>query len=153
MRRLPNQCLPIFVLLPLIGCGFSPGAPGEASGTGGNSTVSGTAGTSGISNPLGSGGDVGITGTAGTTGTCAQAAVTINPLPPDILIVEDRSGSMNDDQTDTTCNGGCGARSKWALVTAAINQVVMGTDTKVNWGLKFFADADAQCGVNGGVAV
>lgn len=153
MRRLPNQCLPILVLLPLIGCGFSPGAPGEASGTGGNSTASGTAGTSGISNPLGSGGDVGITGTAGTTGTCAQAAVTINPLPPDILIVEDRSGSMNDDQTDTACNGGCGARSKWALVTAAINQVVMGTDTKVNWGLKFFADADAQCGVNAGVAV
>jgi hypothetical protein len=155
MRRLPNQFLPILVLLPLVGCAFAPGPAGEASGKGGNSSTGvGTAGTSGIGNPLsGSGGDVGLTGTGGTAGQCGQAAVTINPLPPDILIVEDRSGSMNDDQTDTPCNGGCGATSKWALVTAAINQVVAATETQVNWGLKFFADADAQCGVNGGAAV
>jgi hypothetical protein len=155
MRRLPNQFLPILVLLPLVGCGFSPGAPGEASGTGGGTGAgSGAAGT--IGNNLGAGlagSDVVLSGTGGTSTTCGQAAVTINPLPPDILIVEDRSGSMNDDQTDTPCNGGCGAMSKWALVTAAINQVAMGTDTMVNWGLKFFADADAQCGVNAGVAV
>lgn len=123
MRRLPNQCLPIFVFLSLVGCGFSPGMPGEASGTGGaSSTGSGTAGVTGISTGQGlTGGDVGITGTGGTSTTCGQAAVTINPLPPDILIVEDRSGSMNDDQTDAPCTGGCGARSKWALVTAVIN--------------------------------
>jgi len=156
MRRLPNQCLPIFVLLSLVGCGFSPGAPGEASGSGGDTGtgVSGTAGVSGLTGAGLTGGDVGITGAGGTSTTCGQAAVTINPLPPDILIVEDRSGSMDDDQTDTACaNGGCGAMSKWALVTAAINQVVTATDTQVNWGLKFFADADAQCGVNAGAAV
>jgi von Willebrand factor type A domain len=49
--------------------------------------------------------------------------------------------------------GGCGANSKWAQITAAINNVVSQTDTTVNWGLKFFADKDATCGVNPGVAV
>jgi hypothetical protein len=85
--------------------------------------------------------------------TCGQMNVGIMPQPPDILIIEDRSGSMDNDQNDKACNnGGCGAASKWALVTAAINQVVS-TDTSVNWGLKFFADADNQCGVNQGVSV
>jgi hypothetical protein len=75
------------------------------------------------------------------------------PLPPDILIIQDRSGSMNDDDTDTACKGGCGATSKWALITAALNNVIGQTDTTVNWGLKFFADADATCGVTATVAV
>jgi hypothetical protein len=61
---------------------------------------------------------------------------------------------MNDDDTDTMCQGGCGATSKWALITAALNSVASQTDTTVNWGLKFFADADNSCGVNSpGVAV
>src|SRR5262249_20809033 len=72
---------------------------------------------------------------------------------PDILIVQDRSGSMDNDSTDTSCTGGCGAMSKWAQVFAAVQQVVTTTDTTVNWGLKFFADADNTCGVNNGVAV
>ena len=43
---------------------------------------------------------------------------------------------------------GCGATSKWALLTPALNQVVMETETMVNWGLKLFADASGGCGVN-----
>ncbi|HZL17015.1 MAG TPA: vWA domain-containing protein [Polyangia bacterium] len=157
MYRLPNQILfGLLSLVPLVGCAFSPGTPGEETGTGGASSTGsgvGSGGVSGITTGQGlTGGDIGITGSAGTM-SCGQATVPIMPLPPDILIVQDRSGSMDDDQNDATCNGGCGAKSKWALVTAAINQVVSGTDTTVNWGLKFFADANAQCGVNAGVAV
>lgn len=158
MHRLPNQILfGLLSLVPLVGCAFSPGTPGEESGSGGASSSGsgvGSGGASGIVTGQGlTGGDVGVTGAAGTMTSCGQATVPIMPLPPDILIVQDRSGSMDDDQNDATCNGGCGAKSKWALVTAAINQVVSGTDTTVNWGLKFFADANAQCGVNAGVAV
>ena len=69
-------------------------------------------------------------------------------LPPDILIVLDASGSMNEDATNASCTGGCGANSKWALLTPALNQVVMQTETEVNWGLKLFADTNNTCGVS-----
>jgi hypothetical protein len=72
-------------------------------------------------------------------------------LPPDILIVQDKSGSM-DDSADGTCTSNCGAKSKWSQVTAALNQVVGMTDTTVNWGLKFFSD-NGHCGANGAPAV
>jgi hypothetical protein len=158
MYRLPNQILfGLLSLVPLVGCAFSPGTPGEESGSGGASSTGsgvGSGGVSGITTGQGlTGGDIGITGSAGTTTSCGSGNVPIMPLPPDILIVQDRSGSMDDDQNDKTCTGGCGANSKWALVTAAINDVVSTTDTTVNWGLKFFADQNAQCGVNPGVAV
>ena len=75
-------------------------------------------------------------------------------LPPDILIILDASGSMNNDISDTSCgNNGCGATSKWALMTPAINMVVSQTETTVNWGLKFFADTDNTCGVGNTVPV
>jgi hypothetical protein len=170
MHRVPNQILfGLLSLVPLVGCAFSPGTPGEESGLGGASSSGsgvgsggasssgsgvGSGGASGITTGQGlTGGDVGTTGSAGTTVSCGSGNVPIMPLPPDILIVQDRSGSMDDDQNDTACRGGCGAKSKWALVTSAINQVVSGTDTTVNWGLKFFADANAECGVNAGVPV
>ena len=68
-------------------------------------------------------------------------------LPPDILIVLDVSGSMDQDAMNAMCSGGCGATSKWALMTPAINTVVQQTETEVNWGLKFFADMGTTCGV------
>jgi hypothetical protein len=156
MRRLNIPFVPVLSLLCLVGCGFSPGPAAGASSdvASGTGAASGTAGVSGTGTGLATGNNE-FGGNSGTGGSmsCGQANVAIMPLPPDILIVQDRSGSMDDDQNDATCNGGCGASSKWALVTAAINQVVAATDTTVNWGLKFFADMNAQCGVNPGVAV
>jgi hypothetical protein len=159
MRRLPNPLFLLLLLLGPVGCAFSPGEPPPPTGAAGSgdSSGGGSGGVTGLTGGAGqglTGGDVGPpSGTAGSM-SCGQATVPIMPLPPDILIVEDRSGSMDNDQNDTACqNGGCGAASKWALITAAINQVVSTTDTTVNWGLKFFADADNQCGVNANVAV
>ena len=157
MDRSPEYVLRV-LLLSMVGCSFAPAAPGSSSisplGAGGAGGAVGSAGTSGRGTAGTQGGDVILTGSGGAAGmSCGQMNVGIIPLPPDILIIEDRSGSMDNDQNDKGCgNGGCGAMSKWALVTAAINQVVS-TDTTVNWGLKFFADADNQCGVNPGVAV
>jgi hypothetical protein len=68
---------------------------------------------------------------------CAAVNQGAAPLPPDILIVQDRSGSM-DWNADASCMRNCGANSRWNQVTAALNQVVTTTDTMVNWGLKFF---------------
>ena len=67
---------------------------------------------------------------------------------PTSSIVLDASGSMNQDVKNASCTGGCGATSKWALMTPAINQVVMQTETEVNWGLKLFADTGGSCGVS-----
>lgn len=71
----------------------------------------------------------------------------------DVLIVLDASGSMNNTTDDTYCSGGCGATSKWAQVTPALDALVTANDSAVNWGLKMFADADATCGVNNAIAV
>jgi hypothetical protein len=117
--------------------------------------------------PSGSGGTgIHITGTGGsfTTGQggngnaaggmeCGLHELPSTKLPPDILIVQDASGSMNEDAMNMTCpNGGCGATSKWALMIPAINMVVQQTETTVNWGLKLFADS-GSCGVTNNAAV
>ena len=123
-------------------CGFSPQQGGGPSGTG-NDHVTGIGGT--IGNPTGSGG--------GTGQACGEQVHQANKLPPDILIVLDRSGSMDNDINDKGCNGnnsgGCGLSSKWGLMVPAIKQVVSATEGTVNWGLKFFADAgNNACNVN-----
>ena len=136
--------------LAVVGCGFSPGKPLPSGSAGNSGSNPGSAGVTGIGNfggtTSGSGGQAGQMG-------CATFPKSSSKLPPDILIVLDASGSMNEDQTNTSCgNQGCGATSKWALMVPAINQVVTDTQTEVNWGLKFFADS-GSCGVNNNAAV
>jgi hypothetical protein len=123
------------------------------SGSAGNSGNVGAAGVTGIGNFGGTtSGQGGLTGQGGNMG-CATFPKSSSKLPPDILIVLDASGSMNEDSTNTACgNQGCGATSKWALMTPAINMVVTDTQMDVNWGLKFFADS-GSCGVNNNAAV
>src|SRR4029079_4698645 len=75
-------------------------------------------------------------------------------LLPDVLIVLDASGSMNNDIDDNVCsNGGCAATSKWARLTPGLTALVAANDATVNWGLKLFADADSTCGVAQTIAV
>jgi len=148
------------------------GATGGTGGAGGN----GTAGTGGIDGgAAGTGAGTGGIGSAGTGGTGAGAggnndASTTPDVPPsdaacvpfeqtgvgshpDILVLLDASGSMDNDTGENNCDMGCGAKSKWALTTAAVNQVVTATSANVSWGLKFFADKDAMCTVSAGVSV
>ncbi len=155
------------------GCGFKPPAPGQAGsggaaghasspGSGGSPASGGTAGSA-----MGTGGAVVVTGFGGGPGsgtggdvgivqpppTCGQTNVSVTPLPPDILIVQDRSLSMTDDTNDRPCTGGsangngnCGSSSKWAQVIAALGPVVMQTQTTVNWGLIFLGSEPTTCG-------
>ena len=88
---------------------------------------------------------------------CDAITATPTPLPPDILILLDRSGSMANDINDQGCgshgNSDCGAASKWSQMTAAINQAVMGSEGNVRWGLKFFGNGAANsCDVTSGAA-
>ena len=140
------------------------------SGAGGQQTggVGGTGGTAG-SGGLGGGGAGGRGGMAGTKpliiidasatdghvnpdANCGARSKTAMKVAPDILILLDRSGSMNDDINNQMCRPdggvgaamGCGAKSKWAQVTPAIMQVVSETQADVNWGLKWFPDNHGQ---------
>jgi hypothetical protein len=139
----------------MTGCGFDPGTTSQVSGSGG-STSSGNGGSSSRGGAVGSGG-IGLSGGGGSgasggdvglgTGgmSCGQTNVSVMPEPPDILIVQDKSLSMNQDASGANCNTtGC---SKWSQVSAAIDSVVMATQTSVNWGLVFFG-SNNMCGVN-----
>ena len=139
--------LGVSLLLPLA-CAFDAQNQqgGGPSGAGNMVFVTGIGGM--IGNPTGIGGAGNM-----VTSTCGEQVQQANKLPADILIVLDRSGSMDNDVADKACgtnkSGGCGTNSKWGLMTPALKQVVAATDSSVNWGLKFFADAgDSVCGVN-----
>lgn len=156
--RLNGRLLKLLLLSALAGCGFTPGEAGPPtgsapSGNGGNTGVGASPGNPGTGNTgvglqSGAGGDVGMTG-----GNCGQASVPIEAVPPDVLIIEDKSGSMNNDDSDSSCGrGGCGANSKWSQMVSAVSGVVTSTDTQINWGLKFFSDNGA-CDASGAPAV
>jgi hypothetical protein len=136
--------------LVLVSCAFTPD-PAETSALSGGGGV-GNRGPLGIGGSFGSGGArAGNTGSSNPDANCAAINQGATRLPPDILIVQDKSGSM-DDSADGTCTSNCGTKSKWSQVTAALKQVVSMTDMNVNWGLKFFSD-NGHCGANGAPAV
>jgi hypothetical protein len=139
----------------------------------------GAGGTEDPGNPPGSGGAMRIPrpdGSLITTGTdaqlsddtnCGVATVTLTRVPPEILIVLDKSFSM----TESAGAGGMGAggmggaggrmgmgrgqncyqdlncNSKWEDMTAGLSEVVTATSMTVNWGLKLFGTTDG-CGVS-----
>jgi len=178
----PSKLVVGFLVAGLCGCGFkSAGTVGTPTGAGGassgGSNGSGGKGGSASGGHVGSGGSGqggsstggnGFFGSGGDGGdvsigvdmappNCGQTSVSVTPVPPDILIVQDRSLSMTDNIMDKPCdagvgpmagngNGHCGATSKWSLVIAALNQVVQQTETKVNWGLMFLGAEPTQCG-------
>jgi hypothetical protein len=122
------------------GCGGeSLGGPAPL-GTGGGAVLA-TGGSFGT----GTGGTVGIGGAGPTCGLVASFS-RVAPVNPDILILMDRSSSLLDDSDGSSCTGGCGASSKWALLTAAVDEMILYNDS-VNWGLMFFG-ADDACGTN-----
>jgi len=95
---------------------------------------------------------------------CGAKSKSATKLPPDVLIVLDRSNSMNNDVNDKTCADGgvpiggmspvgCGKASKWGAVVPALTQVISETENDVNWGLKFFPTVNNECAVTPTVAV
>jgi hypothetical protein len=163
------SCLVVTVVTA--GCGFKaasdrPGAGGRAGSPAG---AGGTAGGGG--SPAGAGGAGGGGGTTpvivtnpdaatgdGNTSVsldanCGTKTQSAKMLPPDIMLVMDRSLSMTNDINDQQCAGGngmhgnCGASSKWQIVVPVLNQVITDSNATVNWGMFYLGDEPAMCGV------
>jgi len=106
--------------------------------------------------PQGAGGTgVSVDGSIGPTdgANCGVMSITTTKQPADVLLVQDKSGSMDMDASGANCNTpGC---SKWDQMTPALIQVVTQTQADVRWGLKFFSDPNGrnQCAVNNMVQV
>ena len=141
---------------PLADSGAGGGAIVGA-GAGGGAGINGGAGMTGAAGTSGAGGVTGISedsgAGAGADGgpidgpACGVQKFPLAKVPPDLLIVLDKSGSMRDMPDGTRCDtGDCGPTSKWTQMTAAINQVVMSTDAAIRWGIEFYA-ADESCAV------
>jgi hypothetical protein len=154
-----------------VGCGFKAGVqPGAGVDAGSSAGIGGTAGTGG--GGTGGGGTGGGGGGRGGTGpilifdagsteggsvtldaNCGTKTQSAKAIPPDIMLVMDRSLSMTNDVDDRPCAGGtgmngtCGAASKWQLMIPALNQVITNTDAMVNWGMFYLGDEPAMCGV------
>jgi hypothetical protein len=58
------------------------------------------------------------------------------PLQPEMLVLVDRSASMNDTVDGAGADGGA-ATSKWTLMTAALDRLILPADAATAWGLMF----------------
>ncbi|MDB4965816.1 MAG: hypothetical protein JWN44_1505 [Myxococcales bacterium] len=118
------------------GCGspnINHGGTGGSGGTGGG----GGSGTGGNGGTGGSGGGGSGGGGGGTGNNCGvQDFMLTKGGTPDLLLIQDRSGSMSMD-----ASGGNTTPSKWTSMTTALKQVVSAVST-VEWGLLMFPDAN-----------
>src|SRR5262245_1943083 len=138
------------LLLALAGLGCSTANPGRTGTTGGRSGASSGGSSSGGSTGGTTGGSSGGTPSGDPDGTGSDNCGVQNfmlerGLPPDLLIVLDKSGSMSD-------NVPSGAGTKWDEMTAALKQVVSTLQGQIKWGLEYFP-TDNDCGVSSNVAV
>jgi len=145
MHRM-NTLLASFVSIGLmVGCTWSPEANINGGGPGGNT---------GGGNHGGPGG-TGVTVDAGgptLDSNCGITTLGTMRLPPDLLLVFDKSGSMTQDPaTGQNCMPAATCPSKWNQATAAINMALMNS-TMINWGLKLFSDT-GNCNVAVGAQV
>jgi hypothetical protein len=144
-------------------CGSSPpvvGGPPSSAGGGGAISLSsphGLGGKTGSSGSSAGGGNIGGP-PANPDANCGTQTSNMSQQPADLLLVLDRSGSMND---DIASNGTCGGKNapanctaRWPTMTTALSQVLTSSPAGVQWGLKFFTSPNGgSCGVNPGADV
>ncbi len=162
----------VFGAIFVFGCTGNPlrrGTGATGSTTEGGTTAGGT--TAGGTTAGGT--TAGGTTAGGTTGTttngnldggvpdgsaCGSQTFTLmKGSNPDIVIVLDHSGSMEEelDGTDNSggpTNGGVDPMDKWNLAVQALNSVVMSTQGQALWGLEVFP-SDDNCGTSSTLAV
>jgi hypothetical protein len=146
-------------------CTFSPGPAGSVepsgSSTGSTNTGAGLLGAAATTGGTvsGSGGTPGTSTGAGAStpspdgANCGLQQYGLENVPPDLLVVLDKSGSMANQPDDTACPKGGGAcETKWADTTTAIDMVVTPTQATIRWGLDYFPKGN-ECAVNAGADV
>ncbi|MFL5304388.1 MAG: vWA domain-containing protein [Polyangia bacterium] len=128
------------------GAGGGPDSAADASGVAGGGATAGARGTAGVGGAAGSGGSGGVGRAGASAGSGPAGRGGGVACKPDVLLIQDRSGSMNEDENGVACNRGC-VNSKWSYLTTAVNHVVVSNEGSVNWGLKYFPD-DNACGAS-----
>jgi hypothetical protein len=162
-----NVCalIPLLVALPVAGgcVGAKPvqsaageggsGATGTGTGAGGSTGSGGShlTGSGGGGLPTGSGGGGGDVGPASdASANCGLQQFAPTPKAADIMMVLDRSGSMNDVPSGAPSGS---TTTKWQIVVPSLEKVVSATDSSISWGLKSFPEAytDSMTDCAGGV--
>lgn len=117
--------------------------PGATSGTSSNTT--GGLNTTGTGTGSGAGGTSGlITGgdSDAAADNCGHKEFNVMRRPAEVLLLLDRSASMEEDQNGTKG----GMPTKWSQITPALTKVIMETNVDVSWGMKVFPEgAAAAC--------
>jgi hypothetical protein len=84
---------------------------------------------------------------------CGLNSFGLRMVPPDLMIVLDKSGSMLELPDGTRCDRDpvtfptCEPMTKWPQMTVAINNVVKQTQNSIRWGLHLFPDDNDGCAV------
>ena len=148
-----------------VGCG-SPDQIGQGSSGGG-----GVAGAV-VINPDASVSSKGGAGGSGTSGAppnpdanCGSTTSSTSHEPADVLLVLDRSGSMDYSIAEdcyctqqsggggTVCSNTSNCSTRWPTLTSAVGATLTATSGSINWGLKLFSSTGSGCTVSNGVEV
>jgi hypothetical protein len=138
--------IPILVASALAGCAGTkqmPGSPGAGGATGAGGGPTGTGGgapatTGAGGSASGAGGQLGATGGSVAGNNCGLYQFQPTPRNADILMVLDRSGSMQDVPAGAPAGS---TATKWQIVVPAMEQIVTATQSSISWGLKTFPEA------------
>lgn len=80
---------------------------------------------------------------------CGSTTVSLTQQPADLLLVLDKTGSLNRalDSTASCPTGSTTCQQRWANLVYGLDAVLTGSSTDVNWGLEVF-NSDGICGVD-----
>ena len=87
---------------------------------------------------------------------CGSVTSTATRQPADVLLVLDRSGSMEwSTDSDQNCRAGAtDCTSRWPALTSAVTTTLGNTADTIHWGLKLYSSpGGSSCSVNAGVEV
>ena len=127
------------------GCSASSSRDNPVSGPAGGAGGSGFGGTGGSlgggSGASGAGGTIVVPTDSGGADApeCGGETFPLERKPAKVLLVLDRSGSMEDPP-----DGASASTTKWDLVVPSLNQVISQTDAQIPWGLKTFPEGDVE---------
>jgi hypothetical protein len=123
------------------GAGGSGGGLAGTTGAGGGGRGGGPPGFDGGGNQVGTAG----TGGEVDAGNCGLQYFDLERKPAEVLLLLDRSASMQDPPVDGD------PKTKWEHIIPALRQVIMETDSSVHWGLKVFPEGEGNECVAGSV--
>ena len=137
------------------GAGVTGGASGGATTSSVTTAASGgVAGTSPVAGQPDAGQIAEQDGGSGAS--CGVMVVPASRTTPDVLLVLDRSASMdNSIAEDKVCkvDAGAACRNRWSILQSALSTAIASTPN-LRWGLKFFpTGASGSCAVSDGIDV